>query len=359
MTSTNTIPSDKNLITAIEKTLQERLPHSWRFQLRFPKDSTTGVDAVGEIRSPDGSMALIAIEVKRAIDARDVPRTVAQIQMYAKTINADATLLIAPFMGARTRELLSQAGSSYADATGNLRLQIDRPATYIETTGASTNPWADDTRLKSLKGRAASRVVRALCDFKPPLKLDELAIRSGVSMVSAWRVLSLLEKESLITKSSARGAITDTDYARIIERWALDYKLTKSNHIGTFLEPRGLPSILAKLRDTSIRHSVTASLAASQLAPIAPPRLAVIYVSDAYQKVADELKFLPAEAGANLWLVEPFDSVVFERTWTSDGITYASPSQVAVDLLTSPGRGPSEAHALLEWMTEHETDWRS
>lgn len=58
-------------------------------------------------------------------------------------------------------------------------------------------------------------------------------------------------------------------------------------------------------------------------------------------------------------LVEPFDSVVFERTVLDDGLRYVSPSQIAADLLTSSGRGPEEAEALIEWMRSHEEAWRA
>ena len=50
--------------------------------------------------------------------------------------------------------------------------------------------------------------------------------------------------------------------------------------------------------------------------------------------------------------------VAFERTWDQAGITYAALPQVAVDLMTSPGRGPAEAAALIEWMEENEDAWR-
>jgi len=33
---------------------------------------------------------------------------------------------------------------------------------------------------------------------------------------------------------------------------------------------------------------------------------------------------------------------------------YAAPSQVAVDLLTNPGRGPAEGEELIDWMRSHE-----
>jgi hypothetical protein len=50
--------------------------------------------------------------------------------------------------------------------------------------------------------------------------------------------------------------------------------------------------------------------------------------------------------------------VVFDRADTIDGLRVAALSQVAVDLLTGPGRNPSEATALLDWMEADESRWR-
>jgi hypothetical protein len=58
-------------------------------------------------------------------------------------------------------------------------------------------------------------------------------------------------------------------------------------------------------------------------------------------------------------LVRPRSPVAFERTWERDGTRYAALSQVAVDLLTSPGRGPAEGEALIEWMAANEDAWRA
>lgn len=54
-----------------------------------------------------------------------------------------------------------------------------------------------------------------------------------------------------------------------------------------------------------------------------------------------------------------FDDVVCERTSTKNGVTIAAVSQVAADLPTSPGRGPNEAEALMQWMQENEDAWRA
>jgi hypothetical protein len=59
-------------------------------------------------------------------------------------------------------------------------------------------------------------------------------------------------------------------------------------------------------------------------------------------------------------LAQPQYEVVFERSLTTvNGATLAAPSQVVVDLMTGPGRNPSEAEELLEWMKRNEQSWRN
>ena len=148
------------------------------------------------------------------------------------------------------------------------------------------------------------------------------------------------------------------DWAGLIRRWMEDYSFTASNRTATFLEPRGLQALLDKLAGSPSTYAVTGSLAANQVAPAAPARLAAIYVDDVAE-MAGALGLREAETGANVLLAEPFDSVVFERTWAAGGITLAALSQVAADLLTSPGRGPAEADELLRWMEQNEDSWRA
>ena len=54
-------------------------------------------------------------------------------------------------------------------------------------------------------------------------------------------------------------------------------------------------------------------------------------------------------------LAEPSFDVPFVRTLTNEsGVQVAAPTQVVVDLMTGPGRGPQEAEELLEWMMRNE-----
>lgn len=119
-----------------------------------------------------------------------------------------------------------------------------------------------------------------------------------------------------------------------------------------------MSGLTRKLSDTKRPYALTGSLAAVELAPVAPTRLGAMYV-DSIRDAQRELDLREVETGANVVLVEPFSPVALARTWQRDGLTYAAASQVAADLLTSPGRAPAEGEALIEWMAENEDAWRS
>ncbi|MDE0235866.1 MAG: hypothetical protein OXN95_01410 [bacterium] len=126
----------------------------------------------------------------------------------------------------------------------------------------------------------------------------------------------------------------------------------------TFLEPRGLPAVLEKLDEADPVYAATGAFAAQSFDPIAPAKTATLYVEDA-ARFADRLKLREIETSANVILLEPFDPVVFDRTIWRGGLRCVAPSQLCVDLLTGPGREPSQGEEMLRWMQENEDAWRS
>ncbi len=295
------------------------------------------------------------------------PRMIGSVAAQLKTLSEaiceqtgtiPANMLVSTYLSPLARERLTEAGISYADSTGNLRFAVDRPAVYIETQGADRNPFRADRPLRSLKGGRAARVARGLLDFRPPFGTRGLAGETGSSAAMVSRVSSLLEPDEIVTKESPRGRIVLVDWEALAHRWAMDYDFTSSNVLTTWLEPRGTRKLLSRLPDTGIRYAVTGSLAGHRLAPIAEPRLAALYVDDP-DTAAQSLGLRPAETGGNVLLVRPFDPVVFERAEHDEhDITFARVTQVLLDLMTGPGRGPAEAEALLEWMRDHEDQWK-
>jgi hypothetical protein len=338
-------------------------------------------DATLTVRAPDGRQATVPVETKQRIEPKDVGRIAAQIKAMMRPGETERPVIVAPYLSPRTQSLLAESGVSYvtsgslfsglsggvsgaggpdASATGGtINLRLMNPAAFIDVKGVEKDLWtADrDQPLQTLRGPVAGRVVRALCDFRPPYGVQELAERSNTPIASVSRALTLLDREALVTRTPG-GAVTDVQWADLLHRWTQDYSLAKANTVATYLEPRGLPALLTKLRQTEQRYAVTGSQAASVLAPVAATRLLTIYV-DRLDEAAKTFGLRPAERGANVVLAEPFNPVVFDRTQVRDGITYAAPSQVAADLLTSSGRAPAEAEALLQWMKDNEDVWRS
>lgn len=359
-------PNPQRLLVALEDTLKKKLPPNWSVALRLEprgpsinRRSYAAPDAELTIRGPDGSHATLMVEAKRRVDPKLVPLIADLLARYRSRPGEANGMVVAPFFSPRARQLLAQAGVAYADATGNLRLVLGQPALYVEAAGASSDPWAKpgDRPLRSLKGPTAGRVVRALCEFRPPFQVQQLARRSDTSLGSVARVFAFLDAEGLITRDP-RGPVTDVKWADLLRRWAQDYAFARSNTTRTFLEARGLPALLAKLRGITFPYAITSSLAAALVAPVAASRLAALYVDD-IAHAAETLGLRRAETGGNAILAEPFDPVVFERTWERAGLIHAAHAQIAVDLLTGPGRGPAEGEELIRWMQEHEDAWRS
>jgi hypothetical protein len=113
-----------------------------------------------------------------------------------------------------------------------------------------------------------------------------------------------------------------------------------------------------KLSTAKLSYAVTGASAAQRFAPVAPARQVAVYVDD-IGGAAERLRLRPADAGANVVLAEPFDPVVFERTTIRERLCVVATTQLAADLLTGPGREPSEGAELLSWMRANEEAWRA
>ena len=338
---------EANLLVRGGRLLEQRLPVGWKQKTSSLRGSRQQADAVLQLVSPDGVEAVLPVKARTRLFPRDVP------ELQRRVVSADGRpgMIMTEFLTPSTKLRLAEAGLNYLDLTGNIRLSVSRPGLFIETEGAAADPNPPEKVGRSLRGPKAGRVVRALCDFPLPLAVSDLAMKAGVDISYASRLVDWLAREDLVTRAS-RGPVEGIDRARMIRRWADDYSVLKSNTAGSFLDPRGIGNLLRRLPTSRSRYAVTGSLAANRLAPVAPPRLAMVYVEDP-DSVASELGLTSTDTGANVMLLVPFDEVVFDRTRTDEGVSYVAPSQTAVDLLTSPGRSPAEGEAVLEWMARN------
>jgi len=350
---------DADILRSAVANIQGRLPAGWSIGRPDLSQRRRGIDATLKVTGPDRQTAILAVDVKRSVVTGDLPGLVEQLRLSVDQLAEPAALLLAAaYLGNSAQQWLQERGISYVDATGNVFLVLNRPGLFLRDRGADRDPWRGPGRPRSsLQGPPAARVVRALVDFFPPVTVRELVRRSNASTGATYRAIEFLEREGLLERD-ARGPIYHVQWRRLIERWSEDYGFQRNNAIGTYVYPRGLSALVDRLASASVPpYAVTGSLAAQRMAPYADPRVAMIYVDEPEQFAAD-LTLRAVDSGANVLLATGEYDVAFDRVVEADGLTYAAPSQTAVDLLTGPGRSLAEGQALLDWMESNESAWR-
>jgi hypothetical protein len=338
--------------------VRERLPPGWSINL-IEEVGQPRIDGIAELTAPDGTKAVLIIEAKRSVVTSELAAVLDQVRSHSlPQADNPVPMIAARYIGSSARAWLEEHNVSYADATGNMHVLLERPTMYLHDRGADRDPWRGPGRPRgTLQGQPAARVVRALVDTARPMTVPELIRASGASTGATYRVVEFLEREALVRRDPG-GPLVEVEWRRILERWSEDYGFQRSNTVASYLNPRGLPAFQESLRNIQgMRYALTGSLAAHRLAPYAPAKLAMVYVDD-LDDAAEKLGLRRVDSGANVLVAHGKYDVVFDRVVQDDGLTYVAPSQAAVDLLTGPGRSPAEGQELLDWMEKHERVWR-
>lgn len=360
----NAVLKETELVDLAIGWLGERLPSRWEV-LRGQREAASAVgeqqariDAFIEVRAPNGTYTRIAVEVRRGMRPRDVELLLPGVARSLRALAGHVPLLvIAPWLSARTRTLLAEDGLNYLDLTGNALLRLDNPAIFIQSDGAQRNPDPPERGAASIRGPKAARLVRLLADVRPPYTVRDLAAASELTAGYVSRLLDTLDREAIVTRGR-RGAVEDVDVKALLHAWADSYDLFRRESTSRYLAPAGAAATVKRLKDTPGTVVVTGSFAAVRLAAVAAPALLTAYASRP-DEIAEALGLLPADAGADVALLRPFDEVALARAVKADGVRYAAPSQVCVDCLSGNGRMPAEGEALLTWMLDNETQWRA
>lgn len=339
--------------------LRDRLPLDWSITNTSEVSKVDNAIADLILEAPDGHRAEIQIDARPRFEPRDVASLSESISRKPDSDEGAIDVVVTRYLTKSTRDRLSEEGVSYVDLTGNIRLKSNKPALFISDRGADSDPWRGPGRpLGTLKGAPAARVVRALLDFQGPWKIRQLVDTSKASTGSVYRVIEFLESEALLVRAQDRNLVVP-EWTRLLRRWSEDYQFLQSNRVTRWNAPRGIESFLNKVAENrSGDYAVTGSIAAANWEAYAPARSAMVYCQDP-QQLAKESGLRPAESGVNVILAQPANDVVFERrVERSDGLLLAAPTQTVVDLMTGPGRAPSEAEELLNWMVKNEQSWR-
>lgn len=101
-------------------------------------------------------------------------------------------------------------------------------------------------------------------------------------------------------------------------------------------------------RELGIRYALSAFSSAARVAPFVRYHRITAYVDRDVAELAKRLKLKQVTSGENVTLLIPYDLGVFYDSREIEGVLIASPIQIYLDLMASPGRGEEAAGFLYE-----------
>ena len=335
----------RRVFAATVESLGSLLPSDWQIEVarRAEDGGIVRVDSPGDVSDELG------VIVRQDLTPREV---------VALPEPDEPVIIAAEWLSPRSRELLIDLGYGYVDLTGNVSVTMSRPGIVIRTDGAQRDPSPKPAPRLNIRGPRAWALLRTLAEVQPPYGVSDLAraVEGDPGYVS--RLLGALTDELLISRVP-RGPVEHVEWEATLRQIASSYSVIDDNDTTNWVASGGPEQFIEDLVSTkSRRWAVTGSFAASRLVSVAAPQIAVVYVNDP-ERIASLTRLRQVRNGGNVVLAQPYDQIVFERTWTRDDTVFVSVSQTAVDCLTGPGRMPAEGEALLEWMQAKAPRWQA
>ena len=296
------------------------------------------------------------------VRVRTSPSALPRLSHARATEGAD--VLIAPFLPRRVRDELERAGWSYWDATGNMLLVVRDPLIVVRRDGATKDPNPGPaqapTRLRSLKGPAASEVMVALlANGGRAATIRDFARDHTLPVSTVSRVITLLREENWLEPTGG-GPIIVTDRLALARRWAEDYSFTDTFTTRRYFSILGPHRAAQRLRESGLDYAVTgvqaaqAWLAGQGTAPLVPDTELWVYATEveAVERVAD---LAPAGRDATIW-VAAASFLTREHTWQQEDRTRTvAPWRTVGDLLSRQGRQAAVGEALAEALIAGDT----
>lgn len=258
-------------------------------------------------------------------------------------------LVVVPFMGDAGKAACERAGVSWIDLSGNA--DIVGPGLRVLVNGRP-NQFRRRGRPANIFAPKSSRITRfLLMHTRERWTQREISQATGVSEGFVSRIVARLEADRYVMRDD-QGSLRVQDPNLLLEAWRERYEFSRQHSIirGHVAARSGADlSLLVgnALEADGIPHAATGLAAAWQLTHFATFRIATFYLGrEIGPSFTRKTGFREEERGANLWLVLPNDTGVFQGAEVRDGIRCVHPVQAYLDLNAHPERAAEAAERL-------------
>lgn len=311
---------------------------------------------VGSRYAPDGVLDVdlnhhrfkLVVEAKRELFPRDVRQQVWRLRDYLNQMDdagEKVPMLIAGAISKGAREILQQERVGYFDLGGSLFVQSSGAYVLIERPLLKKAGRAFGSIFQGQRARVAQAVIGTAPRW---MSVKELADETGVSPATASETLTEMERRDWLEVDGAGPAKLRRLRERgpVLDEWVRLIADQKPPRIERYYVPGGDAGQIARrldeaCRDVGAQYAVTAEAAAQAYAPYLSAISQVrcrIQGGRLHREVLARLDARPVSEGWNLGVIEDTgkrDIAVGERI---DGVAYAPPVQVYLDLMQGSGR---------------------
>jgi hypothetical protein len=291
----------------------------------------------------DGSGRLWLFEVKNS--SRPVQVVQAAERLSAYEGERVIPVLVVPFMSAAGAAAAARVGLNWIDLSGNAHVRAGdlhwivkgRPDD-LPSRGRPSSPFAP----------RSARVTRTLLlDPRRWWVQRDLVTATGLDDGSVSRIVRRLDEEFLLERRDRELRSRNPDL--LLDTWAQDYRFGKHDIVPGHLSGSGIDLarlVAERLESSGVHYAFTGLPAAWAMDQFARFRLTTVYVAGDPRDAGELLGIRPGSKGANLQLVGPNDSGVFDGEYAHDGLCCVAPVQVYLDLLQLPERASEAAEHL-------------
>jgi len=301
-----------------------------------------------------GQRLVFLVEAKQNAFPRDVRHAVWQLRNHQVHFRAGerevVPFIVSNAVSVGAREILMAEGVGYADGSGSLFIPAHGAFVLIDRPPPSKTRKVFDGIFLGSKARVLETVFSERDEW---LSVGEVAEKAEVSPATASATLSEMERREWVeVRGSGPAKVRRlSDATRMIDAWSDYVSRQKAPLAHRFYCPLfDTGQLMERLddacREAGVPYAITGEAAAQAYAPymtsISKVRCRMVQGAD-QRAVLDRIDAKPVNEGWNLSVIQARTDAEAAASARIDGVDYASPLRVYLDLLQLPGRAKDQA----------------